>query len=43
MFNDRARVVFGSSYAGSVLPEQTVRALGDRVQPFGGSLWFQTR
>lgn len=43
MFNPKVRVVFGSSYANSVLPEQTAQALKiARIPPFGGSLWLQT-
>lgn len=42
MFNARVRIVFGSSYANSVLVEETAKALGPQLPPFGGSLWLQT-
>jgi predicted O-methyltransferase YrrM len=41
-FNSRARVVFGTAYARRAYPEETVRALGGKVDLYGGSLWFHT-
>lgn len=42
MFNPKARIVFGSSYAHHVLPAEAQAALGEGVPTFGGSLWFRT-
>ncbi len=41
MFNHRAKVLFGSAYANTVLAEQTVKALDGKAALYGGSLWFQ--
>lgn len=42
MFNPKAQVIFGASYAHHVLPMEAQAALGDGVSTFGGSLWFRT-
>lgn len=42
MFNPKAKIVFGSSYAHQVLPAEAAAALGEGVPTFGGSLWFRT-
>lgn len=42
MFNPKAKVFFGSSYAHEVLPSNASAALGEGVSTFGGSLWFRT-
>ena len=42
MFNPKAKVIFGSSYAHHVLPSEAAAALGEGVPTFGGSLWFRT-
>jgi hypothetical protein len=42
MFNPKAQVFFGSSYAHHVLPAEAQAALGEGVPTFGGSLWFRT-
>lgn len=42
MFNPKAKIIFGSSYAHHVLPYESVTALGEGVPTFGGSLWFLT-
>lgn len=42
MFNPKAQIVFGSSYAHHVLPTEAAAALGEGVPTFGGSLWFRT-
>ena len=42
MFNPKAQVIFGSSYAHEVLPSEAAAAVGEGVPTFGGSLWFRT-
>jgi hypothetical protein len=42
MFNPKAKIFFGSSYAHHAMQKQAADALGPDVPTFGGSLWFRT-
>lgn len=43
MYNSKAQIVFGSSYAHQMLPAEAAAAVGEGVPTFGGSLWFRAR
>jgi hypothetical protein len=42
MFNPKAKIFFGSSYAHYAMQAEAAAAVGPDVPTFGGSLWFRT-